>query len=134
MRDDDFTSDKLIASDIDLQLPSVGVTQTGWTLLHLACWYGYSTAVQVLLDSGLKPETKDLSGKNARDIALMNEFQECADLLSVPKDDVTRSLFFQRNKQYLDDTQHSTEMTDRTLFKMVKVAKPTIQYMDIYEN
>ena len=106
--------------------------QTGWTLLHLACWYGLPDAVQTLVLAGHDPTKKDWSGRVAREVAEQCKFQDCADLLTDSNDDISKSLFYQRNKALLDETQQSTEMTNRSVAMAIKAEKPHISFD--YEN
>lgn len=127
MRSHSLTPDSLSPSDAQLQLPNVLPTQTGWTLLHIACWYGLADAVQVLLNSGHNPSAKDHRGREARELALRGDYEDCVKLLS---DDMSRSLFYLRQKQALDDTAPSTEMTSRSLYAGGKTTKPVICFDD----
>lgn len=125
MRNHSLTQDVLRPSDAQLQLPSVFPIQTGWTLLHIACWYGLADAVQVLLSSGHNPSAKDHRGCEAREIALQCEYEDCVRLLA---DDMSRSLFYLRQKQALDETAPSTEMTSRSQCAVGKPLKPVIHF------
>ena len=125
MRAHSLTTDCLTPTDTLLQLPSVPPIQTGWTLLHIACWHGLSDAVETLLNAGHNPNIKDHQGCEAREIAQRCEFEDCVKLLS---DDMPRSLFYLRHRQALDDTAPSTEMTNRHLYNANKTAKPVIYF------
>lgn len=126
MRTGKLTAGALRPKDTTLHLPSVPLTQTGWTLLHIACWYGFSDAVKTLISAGHDPRIKDLSGRVAKDLAELGHYTDCAELLGDSNDDIVQSLFYQRNKALLlDETQQSTEMTSRSVMKAMK---PEILY------